>query len=37
MAVVISLYAIIGVTFYDSRSPEDFGNLRCVSGGAPLS
>ena len=27
MAVVISLYAIVGVAFFDERSPEDFGNL----------
>ena len=27
MAIVLALYAIIGVTFYDERSPEDFGNL----------
>ena len=27
MGIVLCLYAIIGVTFYDARSPDDFGNL----------
>ena len=27
MAVVISLYAIVGVAFFSERSPDDFGNL----------
>ena len=27
MAIVLMLFAIIGVTFFESDAPEEFGNL----------